>query len=120
MEFDVDPVLTVCEGLARRAAEHSRGQKALRGWAAVVRLEVEDGDGCHLHIENGGMSARPGPGPEPTVTLRGSGDALREVLSGAIDATHLLASGQMEVSGHYYDMINLGRVAAAVRERNPA
>lgn len=108
-----------CEALARRA--HSpRGRRAIGAWSAVVEFECEGECACHLVIEDGGLSVRPGAAAAPAVSLTGSPEALCDVLSGRIDATHLLASGALEVRGDYYDMINLGRVAAAVRERGPA
>lgn len=96
------------------AADTDAGRRAIGRWQAVIQVDGDRAEVCHIIVAAQALQVRQGPHIHPTAVVRGSDESLAMALSGSIDFTHLLSEGQATVTGNYYDIINLGRVAAAV------
>jgi len=94
---------------------HERVARAVAAWEAVIQLTAPDAR-VYLVVADRGVTFFEGTHIRPTVHLAGAGEDLATGLSGAIDFTHLVAGGQVSVRGRYSDMVNLGRLAAAMRK----
>lgn len=101
----------------RRLGERShspRVARAIGDWLAVVQFELNgEEQPVHAIFASGQLEVREGRHLKPTAIVTGSAAAAARVASGAIDITHLIACGELDFSGRYYDLINFSRVASA-------
>lgn len=104
-----------CRSFARRA-DSPRGRRSIASWSAVVQFAAGDQSG-HLIVFDGAVRFHAGWHASPSVVLTVDPEAVASMLEARLDGTHLVARGELTVSGDYYDMINVCRVALATRVR---
>lgn len=90
--------------------------RKLGQWSTVLQFELDGEKTFYITINEGDFEIQLGIYPKPKTVVSGDISALKELLNGIVDVTHLIAGGKLRlIRGDYFDLLNLSRAALFVK-----